>query len=109
MVTAVKEIQSAVRAVKLGAYEYIIKPFLVDDVINIINRALEKRNLMKAGHLSPKRAGTGSTFDQINRARRKNEQGLRSHLQLCGTAMGPLLIQGESGTGRNWWREPSTG
>ena len=47
MVTAVKEIQTAVRAIKLGAYEYIIKPFLVDDVVNIINRALEKHSLVK--------------------------------------------------------------
>ncbi len=47
MVTAVKEIQTAVKAIKLGAYEYIVKPFLVEDVINIIKRALEKHNLVK--------------------------------------------------------------
>ena len=47
MVTAVKEIQTAVKAIKLGAYEYIIKPFVVDDVISIIHRALEKHNLVK--------------------------------------------------------------
>ena len=47
MVTAVREIQSAVKAIKLGAYEYIIKPFVVEEVVNIINRALEKRSLVK--------------------------------------------------------------
>jgi DNA-binding NtrC family response regulator len=47
MVTAVKEIQTAVKAIKLGAYEYIIKPFTVDDVLTVISRALEKRNLMR--------------------------------------------------------------
>ncbi len=47
MVTAVREIQSAVRAIKAGAYEYIIKPFEVDEVLTIINRALEKRHLVK--------------------------------------------------------------
>ncbi|MDD5204355.1 MAG: response regulator, partial [Desulfobacterales bacterium] len=46
MVTAVREIQSAVKAIKLGAYEYIIKPFIVEDVLNIIDRALEKRRLV---------------------------------------------------------------
>ena len=35
MVTAVKEIQTAVKAIKLGAYEYIVKPFSVEDVIYI--------------------------------------------------------------------------
>ena len=47
MVTAVKDVQTAVKAIKLGAYEYIVKPFSVEDVIYIINRALEKHNLVK--------------------------------------------------------------
>ena len=41
MVTAVMEIQTAVQAIKIGAYEYVIKPFVVDDVLTIIGRALE--------------------------------------------------------------------
>ncbi|PQP33494.1 hypothetical protein C6A37_12630, partial [Desulfobacteraceae bacterium SEEP-SAG9] len=39
MVTAVKEIQTAVKAIKSGAFEYIIKPFLIDDVLGTIHRA----------------------------------------------------------------------
>ncbi|MDI6687574.1 MAG: sigma-54 dependent transcriptional regulator, partial [Desulfobacterales bacterium] len=47
MVTAVNDLQTAVRAIKLGAYEYIIKPFIVDDVLTVIGRALEKRRLVR--------------------------------------------------------------
>ena len=47
MVTAVKEIQTAVKAIKLGAYDYIVKPFVVEEVKNIIHRALEKHQLIK--------------------------------------------------------------
>ena len=47
MVTAVNEVQTAVQAIKLGAYEYIIKPFVVDDVLTVIRRALEKQSLVK--------------------------------------------------------------
>ncbi len=47
MVTAVNEVQTAVKAIKLGAYEYIIKPFVVDDVLTVIKRAMEKRSLVK--------------------------------------------------------------
>lgn len=43
MVTAVNDVQTAVKAIKLGAHEYIIKPFIVDDVLGIIKRTLEKR------------------------------------------------------------------
>mgnify|MGYP000497101986 CR=1 FL=1 len=41
-----KEIQPAVRAIKLGAYEYVVKPFGVEEVRTIIERALEKRRLV---------------------------------------------------------------
>ena len=59
MVTAVNDVQTAVKAIKLGAHEYIVKPFVVDDVLDIIKRTLEKRrfdmNLMSASKkdLSP--------------------------------------------------------
>lgn len=43
MVSAVNEVQTAVKAIKLGAHEYIIKPFIVDDVLNIIKQTLKKR------------------------------------------------------------------
>ena len=47
MVTAVKEIKAAVESIKAGAYEYIIKPFNVDEVLTVIDRALEKRRLVR--------------------------------------------------------------
>ena len=43
MVSAVNEVQTAVKAIKLGAHEYIIKPFIVDEVLNIIKQTLKKR------------------------------------------------------------------
>jgi len=99
MVTAVKEIQSAVRAIKLGAYEYIIKPFLVDDVINIINRALEKRNLMKQVTYLRNELERVRPFDQII----GQDEGMNKIFDLISSfadSDGAVLIQGESGTGK---------
>lgn len=45
MVTAVADLETAVDAMKRGAYDYITKPFNQDDLILKIQRALEKRNL----------------------------------------------------------------
>ena len=99
MVTAVKEIQSAVRAVKLGAYEYIIKPFLVDDVINIINRALEKRNLMKQVTYLRNELERVRPFDQIiGQDERMNK--VFDLISSFADSDGAVLIQGESGTGK---------
>lgn len=46
MITAVNDIRTAVDAMKLGAYDYITKPFDRDDVIHSVARALEKRRLV---------------------------------------------------------------
>jgi putative two-component system response regulator len=47
MVTAVSEIQTAVEAMKLGAYDYLTKPFNLDDLIMRTERALERRRLVQ--------------------------------------------------------------
>ncbi|MBI2980299.1 MAG: sigma-54-dependent Fis family transcriptional regulator [Chloroflexi bacterium] len=46
MATAVADAQTAVDAMKLGAYDYITKPFNRDNVLLTIKRAIEKRNLL---------------------------------------------------------------
>ena len=46
MATVVSDAQTAVEAMKLGAYDYITKPFNQDDVVLKVRRAMEKRNLL---------------------------------------------------------------
>src|SRR3990172_5665876 len=47
LVTAVKTIRTAVDAIKLGAFDYITKPFDFDEIASIVHRALEKRALQR--------------------------------------------------------------
>jgi DNA-binding NtrC family response regulator len=99
MVTAVREIQSAVKAVKLGAYEYIIKPFVVEEVVNIINRALEKRNLVKEVTYLRDELQRVHPFEKII----GEDEKMKRIFDLTSTISdsdGPVLIQGESGTGK---------
>lgn len=99
MVTAVKEIQTAVRAIKLGAYEYIIKPFLVDDVVHIINRALEKHNLLKRVTYLKTELERFRPFEEMV----GEDERMRSIFELISTIAdsdGAVLVQGESGTGK---------
>ena len=60
MVTTV-EIKTAVKAIKLGAYEYLVKPFDINEVLILIKRALENRNLAK-NRISKNKAGKKSFF-----------------------------------------------
>ena len=45
LATAVREVRTAVEALKRGAYDYLTKPFDVDDILGLADRALEKRAL----------------------------------------------------------------
>ncbi len=45
LATAVHDVRTAVEAMRLGAYDYLVKPFDVDDIILLVRRALEKRAL----------------------------------------------------------------
>lgn len=47
MITAVKNVRVAVEAIKLGAYDYIVKPFEIDDILSLLRRALEHQNLLR--------------------------------------------------------------
>jgi len=99
MVTAVKAIESAVKAIKSGAYEYIIKPFNVDDVLTVIHRALEKRHLveqvaylrheLERYHLFEKMVGKDKKMNDIFK-----------FISTISQSDGAVLIQGESGTGK---------
>ena len=99
MVTAVNEIQSAVKAIKLGAYEYIIKPFVVDDVLTVICRALEKRRLVKEVAYLRNELERYHPFEKMVGKNKK----MRKIFELISTIAisdGTVLVQGESGTGK---------
>jgi two-component system cell cycle response regulator len=48
IITAYASVESAVEAMKLGAYDYISKPFNVDRIRLVVDKALEKRRLLQA-------------------------------------------------------------
>jgi DNA-binding NtrC family response regulator len=99
MVTAVKEIQTAVKAIKLGAYEYIIKPFLVDDVVNIINRALERKTLNKKVTYLETELERFHPFEKMV-GQDDEMQRIFELISIIADSDGAALIQGESGTGK---------
>jgi len=99
MVTAVKEVETAVRAIKLGAYEYLVKPFLVDDVITVINRALEKRSLVKEVTYLRNELQRFHPFEEMI----GEDDKMKKICELISTIAesdAAVLVQGESGTGK---------
>jgi DNA-binding NtrC family response regulator len=99
MVTAVKDLQTAVKAIKLGAYEYIIKPFLVDEVLNIVERAFEKRSLLREVTYLRNELERYHPSDEII----GQDDKMLKIFELISTiadSESAVLIQGESGTGK---------
>ncbi len=99
MVTAVKEIQTAVKAIKLGAYEYIIKPFTVEDVLTVIQRALEKRSLMREVTYLRGELQRCHPFEEMV-GKDKTMIEIFDLISDISRSDGTVLIQGESGTGK---------
>jgi len=99
MVTAVKEIQIAVKAIKLGAYEYIAKPFVVDDVITLIHRALEKHSLVKEVTYLRNALERYQPFEKMV-GKDKKMRKIFELISKISESDGTVLTQGESGTGK---------
>ena len=99
MVTAVNEVQTAVKAIKLGAYEYIIKPFVVDDVLTVIKRAMEKRSLVKEVAYLKDELERYCPFEKMI-GKDKNMIKIFELISIVSQSDGTVLIQGESGTGK---------
>jgi DNA-binding NtrC family response regulator len=99
MVTAVKEIQTAVKAIKLGAYDYIVKPFVVEEVKNIIHRALEKHRLIKEVTYLRNELRRYHPSEEIIGQSPKMRKVFELISSIAGSD-GPVFVQGESGTGK---------
>src|SRR3954451_488126 len=98
LMTAFATVQTAVEAMKLGAYDYIQKPFDGDEIKALVERTLEHNRLVKenqalrtmAEQLAPRPlVGSGETMAQVRR-----------RIELVARSSATVLIRGESGTGK---------
>lgn len=99
MITAVKDIQTAIKAIRLGAYDYIVKPFDVDEVLKVIKRAIEKHDLIKKVIYLKNELGRYQFFEKMIGQDPKMIQVFDT-ISMISQTDGTVLIQGESGTGK---------
>lgn len=98
--TAYPDVQMAVTAMKMGAFDYIIKPFPIDEVRLLIEKALETQKLRL--HLRQfQHQREAYPEDTIILGDSPKIQAIRSFIErISQTPRTPVLIQGESGTGK---------
>jgi two-component system, NtrC family, response regulator AtoC len=92
-------IESAVDAMKLGAYDYIEKPFRVEKMRLLLQRMAEKVHLVTENAFLRERVSTEENLDGIIGTSANIQDVLRMISRLKDTRT-PVLISGESGTGK---------
>lgn len=92
-------IESAVDAMKLGAYDYIEKPFRVEKMRLLLQRMAEKVRLVAENAFLRERVTTEESLDGIVGTSANIQDVLRMISRLKDTRT-PVLISGESGTGK---------
>jgi len=99
LMTGYGSIESAVQAMKLGAYDYITKPFRVEELKLTLQRMAEKVRLVAENEFLRERFQTETALHGIVGSHAKIQDVLRMIARLKDTHT-PVLITGESGTGK---------
>jgi len=99
MMTAFSSTEEAVEAMKLGAYDYITKPFKNDEIRLVIKNALEREQLQQENRQLKQQLGQRFSFQSLI-----GQSPAMSKLILLLERVAPsqanVLITGESGTGK---------
>ena len=99
MITATKTVKTAVEAMKLGAYDYVTKPFDVDELRLIISRALSAQALEKEVKYLRKEIDRSFIFENIIGKSRAMKE-IFSMIRQIADSKSTVLVMGESGTGK---------
>ncbi len=99
VITAFASTESAVEAMKQGAYDYLTKPFQVDEVQLIIKNALERRRLSTENMLLKREMASQSSFARIV-GQSEAMQKVFDIVRKVADTKSNVLICGESGTGK---------
>ncbi|MDX1630877.1 MAG: sigma-54 dependent transcriptional regulator [Thermoanaerobaculia bacterium] len=99
MMTAYTSTKSAIEAMRLGAYDYLSKPFDVDEVKVLVEKALEKTELVSENTYLRRELEGKYTFENII-GKSPAMQEIFSLIGRVARTNSTVLLQGESGTGK---------
>jgi DNA-binding NtrC family response regulator len=99
MMSAYGTIDTAVQAMKLGAYDYITKPFPKEKVLGMLEKVLERQVLIKENRVLKEELSRHSAPGDVVLGSGKFREAYEMALQVARSGAS-VLIQGESGTGK---------
>jgi nitrogen regulation protein NR(I) len=99
MVTAYASVQTAVDAMKLGAFDYVTKPFIPDELLIVINRTIELSRIQRENVLLRKQLKRKYDFEGLIGDSAKMQKVYEIMEKVADTDS-TILITGRSGTGK---------
>jgi DNA-binding NtrC family response regulator len=99
VMTAYGTIDSAVEAIKLGAYDYVTKPFPKEKILGVLEKALEREFLLNENRGLKEELSRQAAPGEIVFASQKFREVYELTLQVAESEAN-IIVQGESGTGK---------
>ncbi len=100
MITAFATAENAIQAMKLGAYDYVLKPFKVEELKLVVAKALEHRTLLQENRVLRHRAGRERREPDRILGTSPAMDEVRALVEKVAAARTTVLVLGESGTGK---------
>ncbi len=99
LITAFGSMETAIEAVKAGAFDYISKPFKIDEVLLQVSRALENRSLVRENRNLKRQLGSQGQISSLV-GRSATMLDIYKKIAMVSDSRCTVLIYGESGTGK---------
>lgn len=103
MLTAINDLKKAIECIKMGAYDYITKPYNLDELVITINKALEHKSLIIEHGILKKKINEKLPHNIIG-----DSPQLQKIINLANKAAlsdSNILVEGETGTGKELFAE----
>jgi len=100
MVTAFATTENAIQAMKAGAYDYLLKPFKVDELKLVVEKALERRALVAENRVLRHRVGDRHKGGEAILGEAPVIREVRQLVEKVAPTRTTVLVIGESGTGK---------
>jgi DNA-binding NtrC family response regulator len=98
VVTAYSSVESAITAMREGAFHYIPKPFRNEEVVHVVKQALEKRRLVAENRALRAKLEPGGFRELVGRS--ASMERVFETVRQAAAARSTILVTGESGTGK---------
>jgi DNA-binding NtrC family response regulator len=99
VMTAYSSVDSAIAALRKGAYDYITKPFVNEDLLQSVKNAIRQRELFRENRALRRELDQRYSFSEII-GKSESLQAVFRRVEKVAATNTNILIQGESGTGK---------